>query len=212
MSDSEGQQRFLRELEKDIGNHPDQEDILAEYEVHIYELLQESQVDEAAIYNELINRLGTPQEIAKVWKQETGVTPKKTQWLFVIINIAIFIGGTLLTVMYNYFQWSWVDQIWAGLTEASFLIMLIYTLFWGLLGYEIGREFGHRGYRLLQRTFLISIIPNLLLMYLVVFKVFPYEWFGSILNIRFIVLCIVFTGVLYPVSMVGYRWGKKVSI
>src|SRR5699024_11381672 len=90
-----------------------------EYEVHIYELLQESQVDEATVYDELVNRLGTPQEIAKVWKQETGVTPKKTQWLFVIINIAIFIGGTLLTIMYNYFEWSWVGRVWAGLTEAS---------------------------------------------------------------------------------------------
>lgn len=212
MNDSEGQQKFIRELEREIGNHPDRQNILAEYELHIYELLQDVHVDEENMYDELVSRLGTPQEIAKLWKQETGVTPKKTQWLFVFINIAIFIGGTLLTVMYNYFQWSWLEQIWAGLTESSFVIMIIYTLFWGLLGYEIGKEFGHRGYRLLKRTFVISILPNLLLMYLVVFKVFPYQWFGSLLNIRFIVLCIVFTAILYPVSMVGYRWGKKVSV
>lgn len=209
---SDGQQKFLRELEKEIGSHPDCEDILAEYEVHMYELLQELTVDEKYMYEELVSRLGTPQEIAKVWKQETGVTPKKTQWLFVFINIAIFIGGTLLTIIYNYFQWNWIEHLWSGLTEASIVLMFIYTLFWGLLGYEIGKEFGHRGYRLLKRTFIISIIPNLLLMYLVVFKIFPYQWFGSLLNIRFILLCIVFTVILYPVSMVGYRWGKKVSV
>lgn len=209
---SDGQQRFLRELEKEIENHPDCEDILAEYEVHMYELLQELTVDEKYMYEELVNRLGSPQEIAKVWKQETGVTPKKTQWLFVFINIAIFIGGTLLTIIYNYFQWNWIEHLWSGLTEVSIVLMFIYTLFWGLLGYEIGREFGHRGYRLLKRTFIISIIPNLLLMYFVVFKIFPYQWFGSLLNIRFILLCIVFTVILYPVSMVGYRWGKKVSV
>src|SRR5690625_5943553 len=108
--------------------------------------------------------------------------------------------------MYNYFEWSWVGRVWAGLTEASFLIMLIYTLFWGLLGYEIGREFGHRGYRLLQRTFLISIIPNLLLLYLVVFKVFLYDWFGLMLNICFIFLFILFTGIFYLLFLVVFRW------
>src|SRR5690625_884168 len=209
---SDGQQKFLRELEKEIESHPDCEDILAEYEVHMYELLQEIPVDERYMYEELVSRLGTPQEIAKVWKQETGVTPKKTQWLFVFINIAIFIGGTLLTIIYNYFQWNWIEQLWSGLTEVSIVLMFIYTLFWGLLGYEIGKEFGHRGYRLLKRTFIISIIPNLLLMYLVVFKIFPYQWFGSLLNIHFILLCIAFTVILYPVSMVGYHWGKKVSV
>lgn len=206
------QQRFIRELEREIGNHPNQQDIIAEYELHVYELLQEVSTDEENIYDELVSRLGTPVEIAKVWKQETGITPKRTQWLFVLFNIAIFIGGALLTISYNVFHWSWLETLWSGLTEVSFIIMLVYVLFWGLLGYEIGKEFGHRGYRLLQKTFIISIVPNILLMYIVIFKIFPYEWFGSLLNVRFIVLCIVFTGVLYPVSLAGYRWGKKVSV
>lgn len=209
---SDAQQRFIRELAREIGNHPDKQDIIAEYQLHIYELLKEVSIDEKNVYDELVKRLGTPVEIAKVWQQETGITPRKTQWLFILSNIAIFIGGGILTISYNVFQWSWLEHLWAGLTEVSFVIMFIYLLFWGLLGYEIGKEFGHRGYRLLQKTFIISIIPNILLMYIVIFKVFPYEWFGSLLNIRFIVLCIIFTGVLYPISFIGYQWGKKVSV
>lgn len=209
---SDAQQRFIRELKREIGNHPNQQDIIAEYQLHVYELLKEVSIDEENIYDEIVKRLGTPVEIAKVWKQETGITPKRTQWLFVLFNMAIFIGGALLTISYNVFHWHWLEQLWSGLTEVSFIIMFVYILFWGLLGYEIGKEFGHRGYRLLQKTFIISIIPNIILMYIVIFKVFPYEWFGSLLNVRFIVLCIVFTGILYPVSLVGYRWGKKVSV
>src|SRR5690625_7968821 len=90
--------------------------------------------------------------------------------------------------------------------------MLMYILFWGLLGYEIGKEFGHRGYRLLKKTFVISIVPNLLLMYLIVFKVLPYEWFQPLLSFPFIVTAMFFTGLLFPVRWFGYRWGRKVSV
>lgn len=210
MSDSK--QQFIKELSKEIGNHPSKEDIIAEYELHVYELLQEVPMDGKNAYDELVKRLGTPVDIAKSWKQEIGTTPKKTQWLFVLLNISIFAGGGLLTFSYNVFQWSWLERLWSGLTEVSLIIMLVYLLFWGLLGYEIGKEFGHRGHRLLQKTFIISVFPNIVLMYIVIFKILPYEWFGSLLSVPFIVLCITFTGVLYPVSMLGYRWGKKVSV
>lgn len=210
MSDEQGQ--FIKELEKEIGDHPNKQNIIAEYELHVYELIKELPMDDKNVYDELIKRLGTPVEIAKIWKQETGITPKKTQWLFVLLNLSIFAGGAVLTISYNVFHWDWLERIWSGLTEVSLIMMLIYLLFWGLLGYEIGKEFGHRGYRLLQKTFIISVIPNIVLMYIVVFKLLPYEWFGSLLSVPFIVLCIIFTGILYPVSMIGYRWGKKVSI
>ena len=210
MCDSE--QKFIRELEREIGNHPEKENIIEDYKLHIHELLKEESVDDQRVYDLLINRLGTPLEIANVWKQEIGVTPKKTQWLFVICNVLIFLGGTIIIVSYNVFQWDWIVYLWSMLTEISFLIMLVYLLFWGLLGYEIGREFGHRGYRLLRKTFIISIIPNIILMYLIVFRILPHEWFQPLLNIPFIVLCIIFTFFLYPVSYIGYRWGRKVSI
>jgi len=210
MCDSE--QKFIRELEREIGNHPEKENIIEDYKLHIHELLKEESVDDQRVYDLLINRLGTPLEIANVWKQEIGVTPKKTQWLFVICNVLIFLGGTIIIVSYNVFQWDWIVYLWSMLTEISFLIMLVYLLFWGLLGYEIGREFGHRGYRLLRKTFIISIIPNIILMYLIVFRILPHEWFQPLLNIPFIVLCIIFTFLLYPVSYIGYRWGRKVSI
>lgn len=208
----EAGKQFIRELKKEIGTHPEKENIVVDYELHIKEILNEKSVEKEETYEMLITRLGTPVEIAKLWKQEMGITPNKMQWLFVVCNVLIFLGGTIITICYHIFQWDWLQNLWLVLTDAPFLIMFIYVLFWGLLGYEIGREFGHRGNRLLKRTFFISIIPNILLMYLVVFKVLPYEWFQPLLDLPFIVICIVFTCLLYPISYLGYRWGRKASI
>lgn len=209
---TQGSKQFLQELAEKLGDHPEKDAILKEYEVHIMDLINEEHPSSDALYNELVSRLGTPQELADIWKEETSVTPKKTQWLFFFLNLGLFIGGALLTFGYNAFNWEWVDLLWESLTNISLVIMLIYILFWGLLGYEIGKEFGHGGRKLLIRTFIISIIPNLVLMYLVIFKQIPTEWFEPLLNVPFVVACIVLTLLLYPVSWLGYRWGRKHSV
>lgn len=210
MSDDE--QSFIKELETEIGHHPNKQEIIAEYKRHIYEILKEYKIENTPNYHVLVDHLGTPREIAKMWRQESSMTPRNTQWLFVLCNVLIFVGGTLLMIFYNIFEWHWLEQVWRTLTEASFIIMLIYILFWGLIGYEIGKEFGHRGRRLLKKTFIISIIPNLLLLYLVVFKILPYDWFQPLLNFPFIIASLMFTGFLYLVSLIGYRWGRRVSV
>ncbi|MFD2630568.1 HAAS signaling domain-containing protein [Oceanobacillus kapialis] len=201
---------FLEKLAEELDDHPDKASILAEYDAHIYEIEQES--DEESSYAILVERLGDPEEIAALWKQEAAITPKKTQWLFVVLNIAVFIGGALLTIIYHVFDWNWTELLWEGLTEAALVIMVIYTLFWGLLGYEIGKEFGEAGRKLLKKTFIICLIPNLVLMYLVIFKFIPHEWFEPLISLPFILTCIIFTILLYPVSRLGYKWGRKKSV
>jgi|SRR5690625_1345656 len=207
----DGEQQFISELKQNIRHQRLRQQITLEYEHHIYEMKQELQ-KETVTYEQLTSRLGTPKEIAKLWQEEIQSTPNKMQWLFVVSNISIFLLGVLLTVSYHLFDFHWIDELWAIDTKIPFLIMIVYLLFWALLGYEIGREFGHRGRRLLRRTFIICILPNLLFMYLIVFKVLPYEWFDPLLNVPFIILCIMFTGLLYPISMLGYFWGRRASI
>lgn len=232
--------KFMQELDKALGSHPEKENVIAEYEAHIYEVLREehsvvmeggsevpmtaaidaeeeptsviAREDENACYERLCQRLGNPSEIAAMWKNELQASARKMQWLFVVCNIALFAGGILLTVSYNLFDWHWVQRLWTALTDAAFLIMLTYIAFWGLLGYEIGKEFGHRGSRVLRKTFLLTIVPNLVLMYLTVFKFYPHDWFQPLLSAPFIVVCMVLTALLYPISWLGFRWGKKVSL
>lgn len=207
---NEDAQRFIQELEIELDGQTDKASIVAEYKMHIHDM-QEENMDEIN-YDQLVARLGTPREIAKLWKQETGITPRKTQWLFVILNVAIFIGGTIIMVGYHFFDWVWLAGIWHTIMNVPILVIFVYLLFWALLGYELGKEFGHRGLRLLQRTFLIAIIPNVVFIYLVLFKLLPIVWISSFLTNSFMLTSVVFTIILYPVSLLGYYWGKKVSV
>ncbi len=206
--------KFLKELAGRLGNHPEKEAILLEYETHIDEILLEhfTMENEAAIMEKIVQRLGTPQEIAGMWLEELAVTPSRMKWLFILVNLVFFAGGSLLTLAHNLFEWRWLANIWRSLTALPTLIALVYMVFWMLLGYEIGKGFGHGGRKVLKKTFIISLFPNLLLMLLIVFQIIPHNWFAPLLTKQFILICIFFTIILYPISLLGFRWGKKVSI
>ncbi|MEH7128368.1 hypothetical protein V7103_09200 [Neobacillus drentensis] len=206
--------RFLEQLEKGLGDQLDIEEILREYASHIDEILIESFEcqDEETVFNLIVSRLGSPEEIAQVWREEFSVTPSNMKWVFILLNILFFGGGSLLTLAHNLYQWEWLSAIWNHLTAIPTLIAFLYLFFWALLGYEIGKGFGHNGRALLRKTFLLSLIPNLLLMVLTVFQLIPHSWFAPLLTKTFIIACIFFTIILYPITWIGYRWGRKASI
>lgn len=206
--------KFLAELEKGLVNHQDKQSILMEYETHIDEILIEACdcKNEFEVMERIISRLGSPEEIAALWKEELSVTPSNMKWLFILMNVLFFGGGSLLTLFHNVYQWDWLSVIWSHLTAIPTIIAIIYMFFWALLGYEIGKGFGHGGRTLLKKTFLLSLIPNLLLMVLTVFEIIPHSWFEPLLTKSFIIACIILTIILYPISWLGYRWGRKASI
>lgn len=203
---------FLRELATCLGS--EKEMILMEYETHLDELLIELKhlEDEAEIQDNIYTRLGSPEEIAAMWKEELSVTPSNMKWLFIAVNIFFFGGGSILTFAHNVFDWKWLTKLWSQLTSIPILIALIYMVFWALLGYEIGRGFGHKGKKLMKRTFLLALIPNLTLMVLTVCQIIPHEWFNPLLTETFMGLCIFLTILLYPICLISYQWGKKASI
>ncbi|MBC5636817.1 hypothetical protein H8S33_08310 [Ornithinibacillus sp. BX22] len=207
-----GDKRFFQELDQVLGKHPEKQEIIAEYRSHVYELLREEDIQDANVYDEIVKRLGTPEEIAAIWKDEAKVTPKKMQLLFVVLNVLIFLGGIVLTIVYNVYHIEWIEVLWKRITAVPSIIIMVYMAFWGLLGYEIGKEFGSGGLTILRRTFTYAVIPNLVLMYLIVFKLIPHEWFQPLLSGRFILVCILLTIMLYPISWIGYRWGRKASV
>lgn len=208
----DGEKRFLQELIAEIEDCSEKDSIIQDYKDHIEELLREQSVEKEYIYQFLIEKIGHPEEIGQLWKEEIRLTPHNMQWLFVILNLFILIGGTIFILSYSYFSWAWLQKLWHLLHDISFLLIFIYILFWALLGYEMGREFGHRGARLLKRTFFIAIFPNMLVIYLMVLKILPYERFEAFLKLPFIMIFIIFILILYPVSWFGYLWGKKRSV
>lgn len=177
-----GDKRFFQELDQVLGKHPEKQEIIAEYRSHVYELLREEDIQDANVYDEIVKRLGTPEEIAAIWKDEAKVTPKKMQLLFVVLNVLIFLGGIVLTIVYNVYHIEWIEVLWKRITAVPSIIIMVYMAFWGLLGYEIGKEFGSGGLTILRRTFTYAVIPNLVLMYLIVFKLIPHEWFQPLLS------------------------------
>lgn len=205
---------FLTQLDLLLCSHEEKESILAEYEAHLNELLMSSSSldNENKIREQIYQRFGTPEEIAAMWKDELSVTPSRMKWLFIAVNILFFAGGIALTVAHNLFDWQWVTTVWTQLTSFPITIAFIYMFFWALLGYEIGRGFGHKGKKLMKRTFIMALIPNLTLMVLTVFHIVPHEWFNPLLKETFIVLCILLTILLYPICLFSYNWGKKASV
>ncbi|MBB6445326.1 hypothetical protein [Bacillus benzoevorans] len=205
---------FLGELSQFLEDHQEKDVILQEYDAHLNELLAELHLEgaEADVRSQIYLRLGTPAEIADLWKEELSVTPSNMKWLFIAVNILLFTSGAILTLAHNLLDWDWLKELWDQLTSIPIVIAFIYMAFWALLGYEIGRGFGHKGKRILKRTFLLALIPNLTLMGLTVFQIIPHAWFYPLLTETFIVLCIVLTVLLYPLCLISYRWGKKASI
>ncbi len=205
---------FLTDLSKGLGDHPDKKSILTEYDAHLDELLAElyKLEDESEIQSKVYSKFGSPEEIAAMWKEELSVTPSNMKWLFIAVNILFFASGGALTLAHNLFDWNWLTSLWFKLTSFPIIIALVYMIFWALLGYEIGRGFGHKGKSLMTRTFILALIPNVTLMALTVFHIIPYEWFFPLLQETFIGLCILLTVLLYPVCLISYRWGKKASV
>lgn len=205
---------FLAKLAQTLGNHPEKESILMEYDAHLDELLLEvyELKDEFEVRDQIYLRFGTPEEIASIWKEELSVTPSRMKWLFILVNILLFSGGAFLTLAHNLFDWGWITSLWNQLTSIPILIAVMYMFFWALLGYEIGRGFGYKGRKIMNRTFLLAMIPNLILMILTVFRIIPHEWFDPLLTETFIGICILFTILLYPLCLMCYRWGKKASV
>ncbi|WP_137744442.1 HAAS signaling domain-containing protein [Robertmurraya siralis] len=205
---------FLAELAKYLEHHEEKEMILQEYDAHLDELLANLThlKTEEEIRTEMFLRFGKPKEIAELWREELSVTPSNMKWLFLALNILLFGGGSLLTLAHNLFEWNWLTIVWAQLTSFPVLIAFIYMFFWALLGYEIGKGFGHKGRKLMEKTFFLALIPNLTLMVLTVFHVIPHEWFSPLLTRTFIMLCIALTILLYPVCLLSYKWGKKASV
>ena len=205
---------FIAKLAQALGNHQEKESILMEYDAHLNELLEElyELKDESEARDQIYLRFGTPEEIASMWKEELSLTPSKMKWLFILVNILLFGGGSVLTLAHNLFDWSWLTTLWNQLTSIPILIALFYMFFWALLGYEIGRGFGYKGKKIMKRTFFLALIPNLILMILTVFRIIPHEWFNPLLTETFIGVCIFLTILLYPVCLISYRWGKKASV
>ena len=207
---------YMKQLRDLLKDHDQTEEICIEYELHLSDLLEDILLEKQCIEKEamvaVVERFGTPEEIAALYQEELTMTAKKTQWNFFFANLLFFVAGIGLTVIYHHLSNPTISNLWLFLTSIPFFLILLYLFFWLLLGYEVGKEFGLGGKKLLMRTFVVSLVPNLLLMCFVVFKIIPLSVFDPLLTPEFILICIVFTIILYPICFLAFRFGTTRSI
>lgn len=207
---------YLSALQTRLKKGTETDDIIQEFDMIITDMLVELHemkgLHEKEAMNEITRTIGLPDQVAAMYEQELAITPVRTQWTFILVNVLFFIAGIFLTIFYHVLPIPFIERLWHFLTSISGVIMALYMVFWGLVGYEIGKEFGFNGKPLLAKTFYAALLPNLVLMGLVVFRIIPFSWFDPLLTPSFIGACIGGTILLYPISYTAFRWGITQSV
>jgi hypothetical protein len=197
---------FLSELDRLLPATVNKREIVREWDLHINEALEES--DES----EVIMNLGDPADIAKEYRNNT---PIQKNWIipfYIGCNALFFITGSLLTLAYHMTDHVIATLIWETLVMIAPGIIAGYLLFWVFLGFEIGRTYGMKGRKLLTKTVLLSMLPNVLLMVLTLYEWIPTNLFSPLLTPMFVLICVIFTFLLYPICRLAYRVGISRSL
>ncbi len=198
-------EQFLQILARELQTHPKKQEIVAEWERHIYDSLSfESE-------EEVLKKLDHPSVIAKCYK-EVPTSKRHVQRMFVWLNTSLYIVGALLTILYHNTESELIHHIWRNLIAASPLIIVLDLFLWMMIGFEIGKTYGVKGSELLKATVLYGIAPNMILMFLTLFHFIRPEWFENLLTPIFVLICTVLTCLLYPISKVAYYIGVRYSV
>lgn len=202
-------ERFLQDLEQSLPSSVNKAEVIKEYNLHIEEKL----FDYPNLkIEDVLEKIGDPVEIAKQYEDTLPIAKGFVSRNFVFCNFMFFFIGGLLTVCYHVFEDSLLSDAWGLLAQIPLTIVIVYTIFWMMLGFEIGREYGLLGKELFSKTVFISLVPNVLLMIMTLFHFIPVQWFQPILTPAFIVLCVIMTFLIYPISKVFYYIGVYRSV
>ncbi|HET7578826.1 MAG TPA: permease prefix domain 1-containing protein [Bacillales bacterium] len=203
-------QRYLEELKKALGAEGQAEAVVKEINSHIEERMHDRMVfgiKEEEALDEALQSLGSPRKLAKALMEGEASNRHTMRNVFIACNYLFFLGGTMLMIFSQILTLPIVHTVWESLTGVSGLILACYTGYWFYLGYEVGKQFGPNGKSLMNRTVLMSLIPNVLLMFLTLFRFIPQHLFNSMLTPEFVTVCVVATVFFYPISKAAYKIG-----
>ncbi|KRG16168.1 HAAS signaling domain-containing protein [Lederbergia galactosidilytica] len=204
--------QYIEQLEKELQDHPERIEIITEITDHIKEAMAEQVLPEKEAIAIIVNRFGSPQELAASFRQASLPSPYQVKGLFILFNMGILMVGIGITLGHHlgnipFFHWAW-----QALAQNSWWVLLVYTVYWSLIGYLLGKEFGNQGKKLLIETVRLSILPNLCVMMIVLYGIMPMEWFRSFLTAPFFGACLIATILFYPISQAGFYFGKQQAL
>lgn len=205
----QSKETYLQRLAQSLPITVNKEDIIREYDLHIEDKLADQP---HLALEDVLEQLGDPVELAEQYEDGEPIAKGFVSNHFVFCNLLFFLIGGLLTVCYHLFEGSILSDAWGLLAQIPLTIVVVYTVFWMVLGFEIGREYGLVGKEVFSKTVFLCLVPNVLLMILTLFKCIPTEWFQPILTPAFIVICVIMTIMIYPISKVFYYLGVYRSV
>lgn len=200
--------QYIEQLEKELRQHPDRTEIIAEITVHMKEEMSAQNLPEKEAMAIIINKFGSPQELAGSFRQASLPSPQQVKVLFILFNIGVFIVGIAITFGHHLGNLSFFHWAWGALAQNSWWVLMTYTAYWILIGYHLGKEFGSQGKKLLTETVRLTIISNLFFMMIVLYGIMPIEWFRLFLTAPFFGACLIATILFYPISQAGFYLGK----
>lgn len=203
---------YLYEIKNGLKGLPEGETMVEEIENHIenhlFHSFQEGKSEEEAMQT-LMQAFGTPADIVSSFKKEQPVTFRAFLMFHLFFNSALFAIGIAITMMYVRFESPIVHALWKGISVSVWLILAAYILYWVLIGYQGVREFGQRGERLVLHTILISMVPNVIFMFVFLFDLVPAALFQSLLTPWFIGACACATLLFPACGRIGCYFGRR---
>lgn len=207
-------QSYLDQLAGELGQLPNKEEILLEYEEYIELRYQEfllSARSQSEAENELLMELGEPKEIAENYlvghSQQVNI-PK----VMIYFNYSLFLIGACLTVLYYTHAYLAVELIWEQMVTFKWGLLCGYAFLLALMFFVHGRLVGFKQWRKSRRFMVLALLPNYLLMIVVLLTDLFQSWFHPLLNPAFLLVCVVATFIFYPLNQLAVRYGVIHSI
>ncbi|MGE8203471.1 permease prefix domain 1-containing protein [Heyndrickxia sp. NPDC080065] len=200
---------YIDNVKVALDNHPDAVGICNEISSHIEEGVKERMllgVSEKQALEEVLDSMGDPIELGKGFCT-TSNSKQNTPIHFILINWCFFIGGFFIAISNQASLFPILSNVWTFLVHMSEYILLLYLLYWFYIGYFIGKQYGPKGKRLVRKTLIVALIPNVALMVAVLFEFYPEGFFSPLLNPMFLFFCVLSTLCFYPISKVAYKFG-----
>ncbi|PLR91035.1 permease prefix domain 1-containing protein [Bacillus halotolerans] len=183
------------------------EEIENHIEHHLFHFIQEGK-SEAEAMECLLRDFGTPDEIVSSFQKEQPVSARTFLLFHLFCNSALFAAGIIITVLHAWLESPFVHAVWKGISVSVWLILAAYILYWVLIGYQGVREFGQQGERLVLHTILISMVPNVIFMFVFLFDLVPAVLFQSLLTPWFIGACACATLLFPACGRIGCYFGR----
>ncbi|WP_413382074.1 hypothetical protein [Alkalihalobacillus sp. 1P02AB] len=202
-------QEYLSDLEKELTSVCNTREIIKEYQSILNEKSREFMyqgIDEDEAVKRSIEELGQVKDIAACYQKGSmnlNTLKRKIIWG----NYLLLFSGFVLSILYHYQPFTPIESIWYALVHMKWFLLVSYGSLWLIVSFWIGKLSGIKGKKQIEQVIQLAIVPNLILMFCVLFAEAIQSWFHALITPPFIISCVIVTLLFYPLSKVSFKIG-----